>query len=177
MIRKTIIVVLTLGAVLMGAIWVASVISADRCLFDLRIKEHAQLALRVERGAVVIVYSKSASLGQVVSNWHLGHRRFHLYRGLVELPVICGKGFIPPAISGGNSGANYRASLTLMLGLIAPCWAAFVLLGFYPTLAFIRGPLRRRRRRKRGLCVKCGYNLTGLPEPRCPECGTTFEQP
>ena len=21
-------------------------------------------------------------------------------------------------------------------------------------------------------CSKCGYNLTGLTEPRCPECGT-----
>lgn len=25
-----------------------------------------------------------------------------------------------------------------------------------------------------GVCEKCGYNLTGLTEPRCPECGTPF---
>lgn len=23
-------------------------------------------------------------------------------------------------------------------------------------------------------CRKCGYLLTGLPEPRCPECGASF---
>jgi hypothetical protein len=28
-----------------------------------------------------------------------------------------------------------------------------------------------------GTCVKCGYNLTGLTEPRCPECGTPFAMP
>ncbi len=24
-------------------------------------------------------------------------------------------------------------------------------------------------------CQRCDYNLTGLPEPRCPECGTEFD--
>ena len=48
---------------------------------------------------------------------------------------------------------------------------AVVLFATYPALAFIRGPVRRWRRRKRGLCIHCGYNLTGLTEARCPECG------
>jgi hypothetical protein len=41
-------------------------------------------------------------------------------------------------------------------------------------VGYVRGPLRIKRRRCRGQCVQCGYSLTGLPEPRCPECGRPF---
>lgn len=47
----------------------------------------------------------------------------------------------------------------------------------YPSLAFIRGPLRRHRRRKHGLCLVCGYNLTGNTSGVCSECGTTVTTP
>jgi hypothetical protein len=36
---------------------------------------------------------------------------------------------------------------------------------------------RRQRRPEGPRCQKCGYLLIGLPEPRCPECGTPFEKP
>jgi hypothetical protein len=64
---------------------------------------------------------------------------------------------------------------TLARGVGAPFWAPAVLLLPYPILVLARGPIRRRRRRRKGLCIHCGYDLRGLTETRCPECGETFE--
>ena len=50
-------------------------------------------------------------------------------------------------------------------------WLLLVLFGVYPVTAFIRGPLRRWRRHRRGLCLRCGYNLEGNLSGVCPECG------
>ena len=51
-----------------------------------------------------------------------------------------------------------------------PLWSVILACSAYPAIAFIRGPLRRWRRRKRGLCIKCGYDLTGNVPGACPEC-------
>ena len=59
--------------------------------------------------------------------------------------------------------------------LVVPLWCLFLLFGAYPTYAFLRGPVLRSWRRRRGLCVGCGYNLTGNESGVCPECGTEIE--
>jgi hypothetical protein len=51
-------------------------------------------------------------------------------------------------------------------------WPAILILAAYPSLCFYCGPIRRRRRRRRGLCTKCGYNLTRNTTGVCPECGS-----
>ena len=33
----------------------------------------------------------------------------------------------------------------------------------------------QRSRIKNRVCIECGYNLTGLSVPRCPECGSSFD--
>ena len=53
----------------------------------------------------------------------------------------------------------------------APCFAIF-LAQIAATLFVIYPRFRASHRAARGLCVQCGYNLTGNVTGRCPECGT-----
>jgi hypothetical protein len=45
-----------------------------------------------------------------------------------------------------------------------------------PCILFLAAAIRTRlaERRMRGGCVKCGFDLRGLRDPVCPECGTPF---
>ncbi|MCH8825222.1 MAG: hypothetical protein IH984_17135 [Planctomycetes bacterium] len=57
-----------------------------------------------------------------------------------------------------------------------PIWPGFAINTiFYATILWLLtlGPFTARRmiRRKRGLCIKCGYDLRGMDHDKCPECG------
>lgn len=64
-------------------------------------------------------------------------------------------------------GGEYKVSLPLTWPL--------VLALLYPTIAFTRGPWRRHRRRMKGLCSNCAYDLTSNVSGLCPECGKRIE--
>ena len=70
---------------------------------------------------------------------------------------------------------DYNSGLwTRSYYLSIPLWipsVAFIMLGMG---CVVPPACRRRKRRKLGLCLKCGYDLRGSKE-RCPECGTVFE--
>lgn len=54
-------------------------------------------------------------------------------------------------------------------------WELSLLGALYPAFAFWRGPVRRFNRRRHGLCLACGYNLTGNTSNVCPECGKRID--
>jgi len=70
-----------------------------------------------------------------------------------------------------RSGNNkYGIQTEIHIALLWFLLGVFLFL-VYPTIAIIRGPYRRCIRRMKGLCIKCGYNLTGNTSGICPECG------
>lgn len=87
-------------------------------------------------------------------------------RHIQLLPAVYIQRFVIPADAQGPGQDGWHLTI--------PLWAAVVLLWAYPAIALIRGPVRRWRRRRRGLCETCRYDLSGLTERRCPECGTAF---
>jgi hypothetical protein len=74
------------------------------------------------------------------------------------------------AFAGFELGRRYHAP-TLYWIVLIPMWATTLLLAAYPAFALARAAVLRPWRRRRNLCMYCGYNLTGLTRPRCPECG------
>ncbi|MCH9003318.1 MAG: hypothetical protein IIC02_12155 [Planctomycetes bacterium] len=58
--------------------------------------------------------------------------------------------------------------MALVVGLAFPVLSVAIL------VRVVRGYVRHRRTTS-GMCRRCGYNLSHLVEPRCPECGTKFD--
>jgi hypothetical protein len=55
-------------------------------------------------------------------------------------------------------------------GVSFPHWLLAVVLSI-PAWRPLWIATRKKKRRRRGLCLECGYALRGLRDPRCPECG------
>ena len=72
-----------------------------------------------------------------------------------------------------------RAFQMLYAVAVVPIFGAFVVIG---TRWICRRRFKRFLRERLAamgvpICIKCGYDLRGQEDPRCPECGTGFEMP
>lgn len=76
-----------------------------------------------------------------------------------------------------SSWATEESIDVYILGSSFPHWLLLLVLSvpaLFGTRSYRRA-WRAYRRRRRGLCEACGYNLTGLTSSTCPECGCAFE--
>jgi hypothetical protein len=167
MIRKAIIVVLTAGAAATAVLWAASLFTAwqwrtwrfdGKGELDLRPGRHT--TFRFSDGALRLMCWYETDIDGPYADAYLDWGVLHVL--LFSTAYENKQG----AVMKQTQVAKIRIEL----------WAPFVILAAYPTLAFFRGPLRRYRRRRKGLCVKCAYDLTGNVSGVCPECGTEVKQ-
>jgi hypothetical protein len=97
----------------------------------------------------------------------------------------CGLGSIPPeavipvlSIRFWRTETIRPCSRSSQLFLTIPFPSALALMSLLVMLLLTPRCVRKWRsanRRRLGHCLGCGYNLKGLPEPRCPECGLRFD--
>lgn len=177
MIRIAIIVLLTLGAVGTAVLWYGSYCPRDPAALPLAVRvirqvgdwappypgDHAGLEAYyyLENGGTLAVWSHFGTVNLLYNS-----RNVTGWRGYQRDRDIQFVGF-----RYAQSRSRY-GHLLHQIGLPYPALLGALL--SYPTIAFIRGPLRRWRRRRKCLCTKCGYNLTGNVTGTCPECGESF---
>ena len=147
MIRKTIIILLTLAALGMVGAWGLSYVAPQHWSW---VSKASVVVINLRGGAMWVQREQNRGRWIYVPN---SDRHYHV--------PFTGSAYTSTLTNG------YRR-LDLEVILPGPGVLAFAA---YPTLAFIGGPLRRYRRRKKNLCLRCGYNLTGNTSGVCPECG------
>ena len=153
MLRKTLTILSLIGLLLSAGLWGVSYLNV--AVYRVALPWH--LCVWATRGSLDITDSKFSqdditSLG--LSNgyaWECGSLR--------TLTV------------GWHWGPRYSSDKQ-MFSLYIPLYLPVLLFGVWP--AWLLLPFHRRRKRKKlGLCLKCGYDLRASKD-RCPECGTQF---
>ncbi len=170
MIRKAIILVLTLGAVGTGYLWADSyrgrVALNGRtfhgwCL-DCKLSGDMGLHTTVRVGGVCFSYRcpvRASAVGGLRGFALTGNFGYFSYPHKPCLLIVEHQVIEPPGMR------------LVAHSVCLPLWLLMIAFAVYPAFAFFRGPLRRWRRRRKGLCLKCGYDLTGNASGVCPECG------
>ena len=167
-VRKSILVFLAVLTVFLCLIWLASYFPRfiSPRLLSVKLGQSNSVVI-CANGA--IIFSHSYCTTCTLRNWE--HENNCLMQfGQPISRMLYDKAIGPVHLSKEGSGSS------LIYQVETKMWCLEILVGLYPILAAMRFPRRLARfRRRRGLCVKCGYNLTGNTTGTCPECGTKFK--
>ena len=129
-----------------------------------------------EGGRLGLLYAPADPSAFVTTDDRLGFEKptagFE-YRRNDDRPTIDFWAVSPPEADVGFLGARYRRGQFLYLyarDLTLPLWMPTVASAVLPAVRGMR-LWNKSRRRRRGLCPACGYDLTGNVSGVCPECG------
>jgi hypothetical protein len=135
-----------------------------------------RLSMKASSGRATITYSVDAS--ELLEE----HRRLSEEAGFDEdyppLARLHEREFVPRrwALGGASIERVIRVPGGRVWAVSLPLWMPFVVFSSYPLLTFVHHLRHRRRYRlQQGLCVTCGYDLTGNVSGICSECGTKIE--
>jgi len=170
MIRKVIIVLLTLGAV--GTAGLGIFTFFDPILWTApRGVGRRAYGVVVCRGEVALHYWRFEARPISKNRW-IAIDPFAAYHNEVSSATAYSAVWNNPPLdykmavnARGGGGALITTDVWFLV------WLPAIAFAIYPVLAFIRGPLQRWQRRRTGRCVNCGYDLTGNISGVCPECG------
>ena len=184
MIRKVAIAVLLLAAVTTGALWVVGFMAETEYTDPLwpglntqrTLWHHTWNVKHYEGGGGAETYDcawvtcEGGKIGLGCARVFYGPKEYSSWsRGCPALfRVMTYKASTAISASGPN-----RWQMLEVWNVDVHLWWPILLFIAYPAAIFIRGPVRRWRRRRKGWCIPCGYDLTGNESGVCPECGTT----
>ena len=167
MIRKTLTTLSLIGLLLSVGAWAVSYRphpsspKARGAVWGWRFGDHNRSAvrIRVHKGVLTTSYGFPLKPGAKPNKvrGRLGDFRF---AGGFTPVALCSRSVSPPT--------------WVLYQVAAPFRFLFLAFSWYPMFMTVNRVLVPHRRRKLGLCLKCGYDLRASKE-RCPECGTEFE--
>ena len=123
---------------------------------------------------VIHVTGELASLAELIDQSQL-----HVHPAPPPVPVAgtmtatvgpLGDGLFGFELASADPGAVNHLPDSKLWCLVFPHWAAVAVPGMCGLWLLFGRAAQRQRRRARGLCMNCGYDLRATPD-RCPECG------
>lgn len=165
MIRKAIIVVLTLASSVAVTLGVGSY--SVGAYLGRKPTRHSYVLMEASRGWLciqILEWREAKSSDTSIFDGYEAQQRLCELDSLNEYALAW---YGDPIWGRGGTAIAGTSQTRQFLNLLA----ASFFLGVYPAIAFCRGPLRRWRRRRWGMCLRCGYDLTGNESGVCPECG------